>query len=178
MALILIPNNTKNMKLNLLTAIICISLLSCSTRVQIQDAKELKRKRVGVQLISISNLNLPKKQKTGTDTLCACISQSTTDAIYPFLQQSGLTVIPLNLSSKANIFEVVYKADSLKLDYVFVGNGIVNFTGSTPFMGQLTVTLIKVKTGEAKLSGYFSGPSVSPVQAMARIGKKMVKHIK
>ncbi|MCX6206021.1 MAG: hypothetical protein NTZ19_07200 [Bacteroidetes bacterium] len=166
------------MKLNFLTAIICISFLSCSTRVQIQDANEFKGKRVGVQLINISNLNLPKKQKTGTDTICACISQSTTDAIYPFLQQSGLTVIPLNLSSKANIFEVVHTADSLKLDYVFVGTGIVNFEGSSPFMHELTVKLIKVKTGEAKLSGSFTGAGVGPVKAMSRIGKKMVKHVK
>jgi hypothetical protein len=163
--------------LQLLLAITCFSIIGCSTVLQIQNAKELKGKKVGVQLITISNINLPKKQKTGTDTICICISQSATDAIYPFLQQSGFTVVPLNLNSKANILEVVDKADSLKLDYVLVGNGMINFTGSTPFMHELTIKLVNVKTGEAKISGYFSGPSVTPVQAMARIGKKIVQKL-
>lgn len=168
------------MKLNsrhFILAIICFSIFGCSTKIQIQNAKEWQGKKVAVHLINISNLNLPRKQKTGTDTICTCLSQSTTDAIYPFLQQSGFTVVPLNLNSKANILEVVYKADSLKLDYVLVGNGIINFTGNTPFMSQLTIKLINVKTGDVKLSGYFSGPSVTPVQAMARIGRKMVKKL-
>ncbi len=155
--------------------LIALLVFSCSTTVQILNPQELKGKKVGVQLLNVSNLNLPKKSKTGTDTLCSCISQSATNAIYPFLQQSGFIAVPLNLSPKANILEAVEKADSLQLDYVLSGTGIIRFTGTDPFMEQLTIKLISVKTGDIKLSGYFTGSPVRSIPAMERIGKKIVK---
>lgn len=159
----------------LLAILFFTSILSCTTTVQILNPKELKGKRVGVQLINISNLNLPRKQKTGTDTLCSCISQSATNAIYPFLQQSGFIAVPLSMNLKANNFELAKLSDSLKLDYVLSGTGIVRFTGTDPFMQELTIKLINVKSGDVKLSGYFSGSPVRPIPAMKRIGKKIVK---
>ena len=150
-------------------------VIGCTTNLEMQSAKELKGKRIGVQLISIKNTNLPRKKLTGTDTICTCISQSATEAMYPFLQQAGFVVVPLSVGEKTSIYKSVQVADSLKLDYILSGNGIVEFTGSSPFMHQLTVNAINVKTGAVQFSGSFSGAAVSPVQAAARIGKQIVK---
>lgn len=164
------------MRVNKLSVFCIVLLISCSTKTYISDAEKLKGKRVAVAQILLDTDR--SKDRVKTDTLCHCIAASAAEAFYPYLQQAGLTVIQLPLTGKPLATSIEHLADSLKLDYIVVGKGIVQFVGRTSFMHDLSLQLVDVKTLEVKASGTFSGPSVTPAGAAMRIGKKMVNHIK
>ena len=158
-----------------LNIVILFLFCACSTSTYIKDAKQLKNKRVAVAEIMLDSYL--SKDKVKTDTLCTCIATSASEAIYPYLQKAGLTVIKLPLSGKLSSANVEKLADSLRLDYVVVGKGIVQFVGKSAFMRSLTLQIVNVKTLEVSASGTFSGPSVTPAGAAARIGKKLAGRI-
>jgi len=69
-------------------------------------------------------------------------------------------------------------ADSVKVDYILTGVGIVQMQGKTPFMHQLTIQLQDMHTGEIVASASFSGVATRPVKAAGKIGEQLVKKIK
>ncbi len=160
---------------NLITCFI-ILICACSTKTYITNAEKLKGKRVAVAQILLDTER--RKDKVKTDTLCHCIAAAAAEAFYPYLQQTGLTVIQLPLTGKPLASTIEHLADSLQLDYIVVGKGIVQFVGKTSFMHDLSLQLVDVRTREVRASGTFSGPSVTPAGAAMRIGKQMVKQIK
>ncbi len=163
-------------RLKKLNTVVLFLFCACSTSTYIKDANQLKNKRVAVAEIVLDTDR--SKDKVKTDTLCTCIAASASEAIYPYLQKAGLIVIKLPLSGKLSSVNVEKLADSLRLDYVVVGKGIVQFVGKTAFMHSLVLQIVNVKTLEVAASGTFSGPSVTPAGAAARIGKKLAGRIK
>ncbi len=71
-------------------------------------------------------------------------------------------------------------ADSAKVDYILTGIGLVDIIGKakTAYMEQLTIQLQDMKTGEISASASFSGVSIRPVKAAAKIGEQLIKKLK
>lgn len=164
------------MRLRYLNICFVVLISACSTQSYLTDAQKLKGKRVAVAQIVMETER--RKDRVKTDTLCHCIAESAAEAFYPYLQQMNMTVIRLPLTGKPMENSIEHLSDSLQLDYIVVGKGIVQFVGKTSFMQNLTLQLVDVKTQEIRASGTFTGTSVSPVGAAMRIGKKMVHRIK
>lgn len=149
----------------------------CATTVFIQAPEKLKGKKIGVGVINISQLKKSKNINT-TDTLCLCIAQATVNAFYPSLQKAGFKVISMPETDAKDINKIIRVADSLKVDYVLLGTGIVDIIGHSSFMEKLTIKMVDIKTAESPLSGSFSGSGVGSVKAAQRIGKLIVRKMK
>lgn len=158
------------------TFLFILLLAACSTKTYITDAKKLKDKRIAVTEIVLGTAQ--QKNKVRTDTLCDCLASSVAESLYPYLQQAGMTVINLPVTGKSKEGGAYRKADSLQLDYLIFGSGLIEFTGKAAFMRTLSLKIVDAKSWEVKASGNFSGPSVTPSGAAKRIGKKLVSQMK
>ena len=147
-----------------------------STKVAIQNAIELKGKRIGIGAIDITAAK--KSKHHSADTVCACTQQSTQQALMPYLQEAGFKVVNLSAQSSLDFPQSMRAADSLHLDYVLTGVGLVDIVGSSTFMQQLTVKVLSVNTREIVLSGSFSGTSIRPVKAAGKLGEQIVKKMR
>ena len=147
---------------------------ACSTTVYIQSPEKLKGKRVAVGVITISQLKKSKNKPT-EDTLCSCLAQSTVNAFYPSLQKAGFTVVSFPTIDANDLSGIIKAADSLRVDYILFGTGIVDIVGHSSFMDKLTIKLVDVKTAESPLSGSFSGSGVGVIKAAGRIGDLIVR---
>ncbi len=155
-----------------------IFISSCSsTNVSVNNTLHSKGKSVGIGGIKIS---AQKKTKPNTDTVCICTAQSTEQALIPYLQKAGFTVINLAINDRTNSREIMRIADSAKVDYILTGIGLVDIVGKTKtaFMEQLTIQIQDMKTGEIAASASFSGVSIRPVKAAAKIGEQLIKKLK
>jgi hypothetical protein len=147
-----------------------------STKVAIQNAIELKGKRIGIGAIDITAAK--KSKRHSTDTVCACTQQSTQQALMPYLQEAGFKVVNLSARSSLDFPQSMRAADSLHLDYVLTGVGLVDIVGSSTFMQQLTIKVVSVNTREIVLSGSFSGTSIRPVKAAGKLGEQIAKKMR
>jgi hypothetical protein len=147
-----------------------------STKVAIPNANELKGKRIGIGAIDITAAK--KSKHHSTDTVCACTQQSTQQALMPYLQEAGFKVLNLSAQSSLDFSQSMRAADSLHLDYVLTGVGLVDIVGSSTFMQQLTVKVLSVNTREIVLSGSFTGTSIRPVKAAGKLGEQIAKKMR
>ena len=150
---------------------------SCSsTKVSVKNNLPAKGKKIGIGGITLS----AERRKSNTDTVCICTAQSTEQALIPYLQQVGFTVIKLPVNDRRNSREIMRIADSAKVDYILTGIGRVSIIGKRKdtFMEQLTIQLQEMNTGEIVSSASFSGTSIRPVKAAGKIGEELVKKMK
>ncbi len=165
------------MKLQFFCAvIISISCIACSTIEYAQVNNSLKGKKVGVYAF---DLTLSKKHtKKEMDTVCFCNGQAASEAMSPFLLTVGLKVTSLYSNQKVSIDKALQRADSLQLDYILVGNGIIEMQGKSSFMQSLNVKLINVQSKETHMVTSFSGVAIRPAKAGIKIGKKIQLKLK
>ena len=150
---------------------------SCSTTEYAQSAISLKGKRVGI--IGFDMTAIKKKQQLNPkDTICFCIGQSISDAVIPSLLKAGLIILPISHDKKVSLEENIAIADSLKLEYLLIGNGRVSIIGQSNFIEQLNVKMINVKSRESHMAASFSGVSIRPIKAGTLVGKKIAKSLK
>lgn len=160
----------------IITSILCYS---CHTTASISNVQILNGKRIGIGEIKLStDLN---NSRNKVDTLCDCIVSSFSSSMNPFFQKTGLILIDIP-GSRKNSSPIVMNQliDSLHIDYLLVGNGLVQVEGKkhlSYFMHQLAIQIINVKTREVVAVGDFSGPGVYPEGAVKRICKKLNKRI-
>jgi hypothetical protein len=163
------------MKKQLLILLAISSIIAgCSTSATVQSSGNLKGKRIGIGAINISFDKMPKKFIPNDSTYYG-MSESVKALFIPYLQQAGFNVVDLKVNHKANMAEATRVADSLKIDYVFSGAGLVQVTGKSFFMHKLNVRLTNTNTNEIPMTGSFSGAGVFFEGAVERIGKEMVK---
>lgn len=155
--------------------ILLLFTFSCRTQTFITNGAKLKGKRIAVSEIVLANYI--QKDAGKTDTLCHCIATSAMEAFYPYLQQMGMNVIQLPVTGRVLQSNIQHLSDSLQLDYILVGKGIVQFAGKSTFMRSLSLQIVDVKTLEVRASGIFEGTRTAAGAAI-RIGKKMVRKMK
>jgi hypothetical protein len=153
-----------------------VLLAGCSTKTYVSNPQKLQGKRVAVTEIILGTDE--KKNKVRTDTLCDCLATTVAESLYPYLQQAGMTVVIIPVTGKPKGAAALRVVDSLQLDYIVSGSGIVQYTGSSAFMHALSLKITDTKTREVLASGNFSGPAVYPAGAASRIGKKLVAQMK
>lgn len=156
-----------------------ILFYSCHTTASISNVKVLSEKRIGIGEIKLSTeLN---NSRNKVDTLCDCIVSSFSSSLNPFFQKAGLVLIDIPGSRKNTSPTAMNQLiDSLHIDYLLVGNGLVQVEGKKHlyyFMHQLSIQIINLKTREVVAVGDFSGPGVYPEGAVKRICKKLNKRI-
>ena len=100
-----------------------------STNMSTKHNLQSKGKKIGIGTIKITAQK--KANKPNTDTVCICTSQSTEKAFIPYLQQAGFSVIDLPIIDRLNNNEIMRIADSVKVDYILTGVGIVQMQGKT-----------------------------------------------
>ncbi len=153
--------------------LLLILLNSCATTAYLPKPVSLSGKRIVLGIIDIT------RDKSGTtiynDTVCSCVSKTVGETIYPYLQKAGAVIVQIPYEQKINETQINKIIDSLQVDYVLSGTGLLNRTGKADFMHQLNINLVSRKTNEVILTGSFSGPSVYPAGAANRIGKKMLR---
>lgn len=150
-------------------------LTSCSSSVAVQNNTTVKGKKIGIGKFTMLPEN--KKNKPSTDTVCVCVGQRIGNALIPYLQEAGFTVVMLPLPDKTNHFQTMMVADSMHVDYILSGAGTVSIQGNNTYVHELTAKAI-TESGEVILSGSFSGAGVGAVKAAGRIGKKWVQKMK
>lgn len=161
----------------ILLIITSILFYSCHTTANVSSGQHLNGKRIGIGEIKLStDLN---NSKNKVDTLCDCIVSSFSSSMNPFFQKTGLVLIDIP-GSRKNTSPIVMNQliDSLHIDYLLVGNGLVQVEGKKHlyyFMHHLSIQIINVKTREVIAVGDFSGPSVYPEGAVKRVCKKLNK---
>ncbi|MES2372026.1 MAG: hypothetical protein V4557_05560 [Bacteroidota bacterium] len=160
------------MKNILAVTLLFILLNGCATKAFLAQPVSLTGKRIAVGVIDIS------RDKSGTtiynDTVCSCISQTVGETLYPYFQKMGAVILKIPYEQRTSEARIHKIADSLQVDYLISGTGLVNRTGKTDFMHQLTINLISRQTQEVFLTGSFSGPGVYPAGAANRVGKKIL----
>lgn len=150
-------------------------LVACSSsKVTVQQKIVTVNKRIAIGNIDIQSL---QKSTARRDTLCACIPKQIKQLFIPYLQQAGFIVIDLPADKNESQSRFIEKADSLHLDYILSGTGLVNTVGSSVFVEQMTVKIADLKTGEIAVSSSFSGVSTRPKKAVDNIGKKMLAQL-
>jgi len=164
------------MRIQSIIIILFFLLAACSTKTYITDPQKLKGKRIAVAEIVLGTAH--QKDKVHADTLCDCLATTVAETLYPYLQQVGMTVVQLPVWGKTREEGAYRMADSLQLDYLVLGTGLIQFEGKTPFMWNLSLKIVDAKTREVRASGSFSGPGVTPAGAGKRIGKKLVGQMK
>ncbi|MES2777075.1 MAG: hypothetical protein V4722_23055 [Bacteroidota bacterium] len=160
-----------------LTAVLSITLFSCTTKAFVQKPAELKGKKIGIGPIKIEATKKGGKLAT-KDTICLCIGQSAGEAFQPYLQEAGFRVVNLYLKEIMDVNQAYLAADSLQVDYILFGSGTADIQGKYTYMDQLTVKLVNVKTREVVVSGSFTGSATSPIKAAGKIGKKILQQMK
>ncbi len=171
--------NTFSKLKKLLFIFYVIIFLGCSsTNISVKNNFQASGKKIGIGGIKITAQK--KANKSGIDTVCICTAQSTEQALISYLQQAGFRVIDLPINDRDNKKEIMRIADSAKVDYILTGIGVVDIYGKskTTFMQQLTIQIQEMQTGEIITSASFTGTSVHPVKAAAKIGEQLVKKIK
>ncbi len=165
------------MKLSIIILLIGILFLcSCSSIEYAQVNASLKGKKVGVYPFDFSAVANKKKQLEKKDTICYCTGKYANDAITPYLMNAGLIVIPLFQDKKATNFDEVLKtADSLKLDYILVGKGVVDISSKLVFLNKLNLKLINRISKESHFALEYHASIISLEKAMKQIGKKVSK---
>ena len=168
-------------KVGVLIFFILSSILfcSCHTTASITNIQTLNGKRIGIGEIKLSTDLTQSRNKV--DTLCDCIVSSFSSSMSPFFQKSGLVLIDIP-GSRKNIspVEMNQLIDSFHIDFLLVGNGLVQVQGKkhiSYFMHQLSIQILNVKTREVVATGGFSGSGVYPEGAVKRICKKLSKRI-
>lgn len=161
------------------TAICVFLLYACSTSAYVNNPQHLKGKRIGIGEIKLSaGLN---NSKNKVDTLCDCIISTFSSSMNPFFQKAQFVVIDIPGSRKnMSPSEMNRLTDSLKLDYILVGNGLLDVVGkkhASYFMKHLSIQIIDLKTREIVATGDFSGTSVSIDGSIKRICKKLNKRL-
>jgi hypothetical protein len=162
-----------------LLVISSILFYSCHTTANVSNGQQLNGKRIGIGEIKLSTeLN---NSSNSVDTLCDCMVSSVSSSMNPFFQKTGLQLIDIP-GSRKNTSPIVMNQliDSLQIDYLLVGNGLINVVGKKSpsyFMHHLSMQIINVKTKEIIAVGDFSGPTVYPDGAIKRICKKLNKRI-
>jgi hypothetical protein len=160
--------------------IIAVFLLhACSTTAHVNSNLHLKGKRIGIGDIKLSTgLN---NSKNKVDTLCDCIVSTFSSSMNPFFQNAGFVVIDIPGSRKnMSPSEMKRLTDSLQLDYILVGQGLLDVVGkkhAAYFMNHLSIQIIDLKTREIIVTGDFSGTSVSIDGSIKRICKKLNKRL-
>lgn len=148
----------------------CILLLCrCSTVFYVSDNVDLKGKRVGIY-----KFNLVKSK---TYEKLPEVSRMEAEAFYPYLIRAGFQVYKLQFEENQSIDDAVRMTDSLKLDYLIVGSGLVSYTGKGVFVHNLTVNFVNTTSLKNDLSGTFEGGGVRVEGVAKRLGKMMIKRI-
>ena len=161
---------------NILFYIIIVLLLSsCSTIEYAQVNSSLKNKKVGVYAFEVSLTK--KKQKMNTDSVCFCNGQAASESMTPYLIKAGFNVTTMFNNQKITLEKALQQADSLQLDYVLVGNGIIDMQGNSSFMESLNIKLVNVKSKESHMVASFTGVAIRPAKAGMKIGKKIQKRL-
>lgn len=161
-----------------LGTITCIILYSCSTsKAYVQKPQELKGKKIGIGNFEIGTAKKGKGVESN-DTVCLCIGQSIASVLTPYLQQSGMGVVNLSGNQKIDFSEAYEKADSLQLDYILFGSGIIHYYGKSTFADELTIKLVNVKTREVILTASCNSGYVSPAKAAKKMGEKILQQMK
>ena len=110
-----------------LPTLLLIILTACSsTNVSVSNNFSAKTKKIAIGFIKLS---AQTKSNHNTDTVCICTAQTTQNALIPYLQQAGFTVINLPITNFTDKKEIIRIADSAKLDYILTGVGIVDIVG-------------------------------------------------
>lgn len=163
------------MKFFIALVLICTSFLySCSSIEYAQVNASLKGKKVGVYPFEFSGLK--KKQKLNSkDSICFCAAQYASDAITPYLMNAGLTVVPLFHNEKVSFEQVLKTADSLKLDYILVGKGLVDVVGKSYFLNKLNLKLINRLSKESHFAMEYYSAGITLEKSIKKIGKKITK---
>jgi len=166
-------------KLSAIAALISLLLFySCSTsKAYVQNPLELKGKKIGIGSFEIG---AAKKGKgvDSNDTVCVCVGQSVTEALSPYLQQSGMRVVNLSNNAKMDVSEAYSRADSLGADYILFGSGIIHYYGKSTYADELTIKLVNTKTREVVLTASYTGGVASPVKAAGKMGEKILQQMK
>lgn len=157
----------------LLHALLWVLAGCSSATVSVQKDAAVKGKKIGIGTITLESV----KKKRSSDTICTCIAQNTRELFIPYLQQAGFTVINLSLPAKPTQAEMVILCDSLQLDYLLTGSGMVSIVGNSTFMEELGTKIMAVKTGEVIASASFSAISIRPPRAVKKICNKLIKEL-
>src|ERR1700710_398133 len=105
-----------------------IFCMACSTKVYINDHTSVAGKRIAIGEIRLDAYASKNKQKV--DTLCDCVASAMKNAMYPFFQQAGFAIVELPFTpKKLKGLDILNMVDSMKLDYVMTGIGIVEVMG-------------------------------------------------
>jgi hypothetical protein len=135
----------------------------------------LKNKKVGVYAFDVSLTK--KKQKTNTDSVCFCNGQAASESMTPYLINAGLQVTNMFNNQRVTLEKAIQQADSLQLDYILVGNGIIDMQGKSSFMESLNIKLINVQSKQSHMVASFTGVAIRPAKAGMKIGKKIQKKL-
>ncbi len=158
---------------------ISIALCSCtSTYVTIQNPQELKGKKLGIAYFNLTE-NTRKKTSQPADTICNCISEFIVNNLTPHLQQAGMSVVSLSELKKTELSTIFEKADSLKVDHVLFGSGIVypSSKKTNYSIFSFTVKMINVQSREIVMTGeaHFFLNQKKPID---RLGKRIIALMK
>lgn len=162
------------LRLNFLFLLAAFTFANCSSTVSVQDNIAAKGKRIGMGNFKIEPM---KKKGTATDTVCACVGQSIQGTLTPYLQEAGFSIVTLPLTHKTTLLETMHIADSMQVDYIMTGVGLVDIQGSNSFVRELSVKAVN-QSGEVVLSGSFTGVGTGPAKAAGKIGKQLLKKLK
>ena len=151
-------------------------LAGCSSsNIAVQETPIPQGKTIG---LGYFNMQLEKKKKHNTDSVCYCIGKTIQTALIPYLQKAHFKVIDLPIPEKATDFQAAMVADSMHVDYLLTAVGLVNLVGNSSFVEALSLKAVELKSGEVAFSGAFSGTSIRPVKAAGKIGQEIVAKIK
>ncbi|RXK81304.1 hypothetical protein [Filimonas effusa] len=152
-----------------------IILAGCSSsNIAVQDTPIPRGKTIG---LGYFNMQLEKKKKHNTDTVCYCIGKTIQTALIPYLQKAHFKVIDLPIPEKATDFQAAMIADSMHVDYLLTATGLVDLVGKSSFVDALSLKAVDLKSGEVAFSGAFSGVAIRPVKAAGKIGQAIVAKI-
>lgn len=159
---------TQIFKLSFLFSILL--LCSCSTNLFVSENIDFKGKKVAIYQIDLKNC---ENTEPATNA-----SKMQTEALYPYLVGAGFQVYNVQLDKALNLNEAIKMTESLKLDYLIMGNGTISKHKQSTFVRTLTLNFINTKTLSTDISGTFYGAGVQTEGAAKRIGKKLIHKLK
>ena len=159
----------------LLPAVVMMMAAGCiSTSVYVKDATQMHQKRLAITDISI-NIDRKPGKNAASDTICPCIAQSIRDILTPYFQQAGFTVINIPAGSAMGYSDIKPLTDSMHIDYVFRGTGMVQITGGDYFLHQFSGKIVDLASLETPLTVTQAGTAFRVAKATGKMGAAILK---
>lgn len=162
-------------------------IISCASHVVVKkDYNFCRHSSIAIIDISVTDI---RNQKTHFPH----IGRSFANALVSHFLEAGFDIVErqkisallhemkINRSGLFDSSKISEIGRQVKANYLLTGSGEVEFIFNGTFLRTVTIRLIHVSSGQIVITGYWTGPSMAPVQVARMLGidirKKLSKQI-